>query len=336
MSRLLALVAAVALVAGAFVLRERLDERTSAPGSADGESTAGAQTLVCAADLRAACDMLEEEGITVRIEPAGQTVEALVADPTAAPDLWLVPQPWPEIARIESGSDVPADEDVSEVLAISPLVFAGFTERLETLESAACGGELTWRCLGEQAGTPWAALGLEDAGTAVVRPGHLDPTSSATGLLVLGSAVASFAGQTDLNRNDLNADAFAAWFSRLESAIPEFTPASGSQVVDMLTRGPASYDVVGTTAAEANSLLDAAPGGPAQISTRPGAATAEVVLVAFDADPRDALDRLGEPLRGAMQDAGWEVATASPVSEDGVPGAGFLVALQERWEEVAR
>jgi hypothetical protein len=224
------------------------------------------------------------------------------------------------------------------VLARSPLVLVGFSERLEALE-AVCAGEVTWRCLGERAGEPWIDLGLGDAGSAVLRPGHLDPTVSAMGLLVLGQAVSSFFGRTDLNRNDLDSEDFAAWFSRLESAIPEFKPRSGSLVTDMLTLGPASYDVVGTTEAEASTLLDAAAGGPRpiEIVASEPAATADVVLVAFDGSVDDALGRLGDPLRAALEDSGWGVEDDASLPEDaGLPSAGFLVALQERWEEVAR
>jgi hypothetical protein len=333
MSRLLALVAAVAMVVGAFALREWLDARP-APEVPSEPST----SLVCAAELGAACERLAEtEGLEVRTAAAGDTVIALAANPDAAPDLWLVPAPWPEVAQIRRGGDPAGAPEVSQVLARSPLVLVGFTERLETLEEF-CSGEVTWRCIGEQAGTPWSELGLPDAGAAVLRPGHRDPTTSAAGLLVLGQAAAAFFGGTDLNRGDLDSEDFAAWFTRLESAIPEFSPASGSMVTDMLTRGPASYDVVGTTEAEATQLLEAAPAGPRPIEVRPSSppASADVVLVAFDGDVEGALERVGEPLRAALADTGWKVEADPSLPEDaGLPSAGFLVALQERWEEVA-
>ncbi len=346
MSRVLALVAAVAMVAGAFILRDWLDARAESSGSTGSDGPDASETsaiLACAAELGTVCERVEESGavrgLTLRVEAAGDTVTALTADAEAGPDLWLVPAPWPEVAAIARGTD-PAEMDVSEVLARSPLVLVGFTERLEILETV-CAGPVSWKCLGDHAGQPWSDLGLSDAGNAVLRPAHLDPTASATGLLVLGSAVSSFAGRTDLNRNDLDTEEFADWFTQLESAIPEFTPASGSLITDMLTRGPASYDIAGTTEAEANSLLETAAGGPRPIEVRPSepTATADVLLVAFDWEggAEDAVSRLGDPLRAALADNGWQVEDDPSLPEDaGLPSAGFLVALQERWEEVAR
>lgn len=341
MARVIALIVAVAMVAGALFLRERL-ERPSTPVSAEDGDQSGPPTLACAAELRAACEAVaaDRSDLTLRVEPAGDTL-AVIADAAGdPPELWLVPQPWPEMAAIvRDGAGTPGGiGEQSPVLARSPLVLVGFQERLEVL-APVCGGEVTWRCLGEQAGRPWSELGL-DAGTGTVRPGHLNPTTSATGLLVLGAAVTSFAGRTDLNRNDLATETFTAWFTALESAIPGFTPTSGSLVRDMLTRGVASYDVVGTTEAEASGLLAVAPPGPQPLEQRPSEplATADIVLVALpDAGGLD--QRLAEELRDALAETGWQVegADGPPLSEGaGLPSAGFLLALQERWEEVAR
>jgi hypothetical protein len=326
MSRVLSLLAAVLLVTGAMVLRDRLERRAQADTAA--------LSVTCATELAAACERLEESGVTVQVEAAGDTVAALAGDQAEGPDLWLVLAPWHEIARARGAT---AQSDVSGVLARSPLVLAGFTERLDALEPA-CEGPVTWRCLGEQAGTPWRDLGLEEAGPAVVRPGHLDPSTSASGLLVAGSAVVSFAGRTDLDGADLDDEALAAWFARLQAAVPEFRPASGSQLTDMLTRGPASYDVVGTTEAEAALLLGDPGSRPQQVQVLRAepVATADVVLVSFSGDVDEALDALGEPLDQGLMAAGWRVGPGPSLPDDaGLPDPGFLVQLQDRWREVA-
>lgn len=352
----------VALVAGAFYLRARLDD---APAAAR-EATSVAPTervpgpleeepsdplLICAEELAAACDALEQDPdipYRTQVQAAGDTVAALLEGDR--PELWLVPAPWPEIAQILVDSAPPAQgaaqpppaPEVSEPFARSPLVLVGFAERLSALQSV-CDGSVTWSCIGERAGTPWAELGMREA-SGRLRPGHLDPTQSASGLLVLASAVTSYTGRADLNRNDLDTEEFADWFANLESAVPDFAPPSGSQVTEMLTRGLASYDVIGTTQAEATLRLDNAPDGPLEIQvlTPQPVTTADVVLVSFGAagDLEEAQRSLTVPLAAALTDSGWVADPAgenmSLLEDAGLPDAGFLIALQERWEEVAR
>lgn len=362
MSRVLAVLVSVALVVGAFSIRARLDDAPAAaeqpgpgapseraPGPLQGEPTT--PRLVCADELAVACRSLQQDPETpyaIEVEAAGDTVEALVDG--EQPDLWLVPAPWPEVAEILVADAAPAGSaaagaqpEVSEPLARSPLVLAGFRERRDALQPVCGASGITWSCIGEQAGTPWTELGLPDA-VGSLRPGHLDPTRSASGLLVLGSAAASRLGRTDLNRNDLDAEAFVDWFANLESEVPSFSPSSGSQVTEMLTRGLASYDIVGTTQAEATLRVDNAPLGPPEIVvfTPDPISTADVVLVSFGAPGglEQAQAALGEPLDVALAGSGW-VTPSSPgadtLPEDaGLPDAGFLVALQDRWREVAR
>jgi len=362
MSRVVAVLVSVALVTGAFYLRARLDNAPAAvqptspaaateraPGPLQGDPAE--PRLVCADELAAACTALGDDPevpYTVDLQAAGDTVEALASG--EAPDLWLVPAPWPQVAALLVDAAPPAEgaaqpapaPEVSEPLARSPLVLAGFVERLAALQPV-CGGSVTWSCIGEQAGTPWTELGMPDA-SGSLRPGHLDPTTSASGLLVLASAVTSHAGRTDLNRQDLASEEFIAWFTNLESEVPDFAPSSGSQVTEMLTRGLASYDVIGTTQAEATLRLDNAPDGPLEIQVLipEPVTTADVVLVSFGAAGglEGARQSLDEPLAAALADSGWVTdlaGDATPLPADaGFPDAGFLVALQERWQEVAR
>lgn len=328
MSRVLSLLAAVVLVAGALVMRGWIERRA--------EAGTTAPSLTCATELRAACERLEQAGVTVRVEPAGVTAARTLGgddDQDGRPDLWLVLAPWGELPEVRDA----AEPDVSPVLARSPLVLAGFADRLEEL-APACGGTVDWRCIGLQAGRPWRDLGLESAGNATVRPGHLDPSSSASGLLVLGSAASSFAGG-DLDAAALDDEEFAAWLARLKAAVPEFQPASGSQLVDMLTRGPASYDVVGTTEAEAALLLGDPGSRPFQVSvlrTEP-VTTADVVLVAFEGSAQEAVDALGEPLDEGLMATGWRVGQGpSPAAATGLPDAELLAELRDRWQEAGR
>lgn len=368
MSRVFALLVAVALVGGAFYLRDWIEARERDTGEAgtqeNGEQVEGGQgeqagtlALVCATEVADACQRLAAADtgadLEVDVAPAGRTLQQLVAAPDTAEaglDLWLVPDPWPamvQILRDPALPDLLGEADVSPVIARTPLVLVAFSERADALRPV-CTGEVTWRCLGERAGTPWTDLDLQAPGS--VRPGHLDPTRSATGLLVLGQAVSSFFGRSDVSLADLQSDEFSAWFRRLETAVPGFDPASGSQLTEMLTRGLASYDVIGATEAEAASRLSTAAGGPQSLEMLDSepVASADLVLVALPAagGPERALEQVGDPLGKALGEMGWRVeggpvdpvvADRPPLPEDsGLPDAGLLVALQQRWEEVSR
>ncbi len=94
MRRVLALVAAAAMIAGALFLRSALDDRKEEKGRV--------YSLVCAEDLAAACDEVRDAypgRVEVTIEPAGVTADRLVGagDADFGLDGWLVTAPWREI-----------------------------------------------------------------------------------------------------------------------------------------------------------------------------------------------------------------------------------------------
>lgn len=345
MSRVLALVASVALVVGALVATDQIE--IGGFGDGGGRGPVEDLAVTCATELRAACEALREDGVDVTVEPAGRTAEALAGPASERPSLWLVPAPWPDVAALQQGPGAGEAPDVSAPLARSPLILAVREDRGQVLDSA-CGGQLDWNCLGSVAGEPWSEVGGSFSGT--VRPGHLDPTQSATGLLVLGQAATSFARRVDLGLADLDRDDFLDWFAQLEEAVPDFDPPTGSQLEEMVLRGTASFDVVGTTEAEAARLLARAGSRPDLPVVRYAdpVASADVVLAAYpgSAGVDRALEQIGDRVREALGGSGWRVdgqppsvgvANPAPLPDtSGLPSAGFLVALAARWQEVTR
>ena len=93
MRRVLAVVAAAAMIAGALFVRSALDDRKEEKGRV--------YSLVCAEDLAPACDEVRNAypgRVDVTIEPAGVTADRLVgADDDPGLDGWLVTAPWREI-----------------------------------------------------------------------------------------------------------------------------------------------------------------------------------------------------------------------------------------------
>ncbi len=356
LKRLLALAVAVGLVAGAFALRDRI-QGDDAPDR-DGDIGGQALRLTCSPEVADACEAVaaDHDEIAVTVEPAGATAARLTATDVDALDPgldgWLVPAPWPQQvdeARARAGSAPLFADAGGPPLARSPLVLAVWDDRAEVL-GPACGGEITWRCLGDVAGRRWADLGGPPT-WGPVKPGHDPPDTSATGLDVVGQAVTSYFGRSDVSANDFADDAFRAWFTQLEDAVPTFSPAAGSAFEQLLIVGPAAFDAVGTTEAQAAPLLERSPARSSALTLLypSPVATADVVL-GLPAGRR-AAERLASILRGpdgeaALAAGGWRVEgqPAAPgipdqpalPSDDGLPSAGALAALRQLWQEVIR
>ncbi len=347
----MALLVAVAMVGLALFVRGRLDD--------DGGSESGGRTVrvLCSSDLDAACDELAAtvDDLDVAVEPAGTTAERLVALSDADVgdldfDAWLVPAPWPEMVRgeRERAGLAPVLDEPTDPVARSPLVLAVWNDRAEAL-AGRCGKSISWRCIGDVAGTDWADLGGEPTWGAV-KPGHGDPTQRARGLLVAGQAATDFFGTREFSRADLETDEFRAWFSRLEGAVPTFDPAAGSPFEQMLVAGPAAFDVVGTTESQAGpSLAAAAPARRDALSLLYPApvATADLVVVPSVGGRSEAIERLtGDEARRVLAEAGWRVEGVPPAdgvasdpplpSGNGMPEPGVLRALQTTWQDVVR
>ncbi|HEX2191876.1 MAG TPA: substrate-binding domain-containing protein [Acidimicrobiales bacterium] len=340
--RVLAVVAAAAMIAGSLAIRSAIDR--------DRSDAAQVLRLTCATELDAACRRIaaDDDRVELTVEPAGVTADRL-ATLDAAPDLdgWLVAAPWPEIVdgQRRARALAPLFSAERPTVARSPLVFVIWRDRFAAL-SPRCPAPASpgWRCLGEAAATPggWAAVGGRPE-WGPVKPGHASPDTDGVGLLVLGQAVVGFFGRTDLSSADLDDEAFTRWFAALERAVP---PAAGSPLESMLVVGPAAFDAAGTTEAEAVPLISRSARGDALTLLYPSPmATADVVLATTGGgrEPRSLRERLdSDEGRQALTDTGWRVGSGSRpdlpalAATSGLPSPGFLDALRGRWREVAR
>jgi len=335
--RLLALLAAVALVAGAFVLRARIDDdppsssgpSTTAPDSGDDE----ALRLLCLAELEELCVDLTRRHpeIELLIEDLGASLDRF-ADSSQPADVdgWLTFDPLDDLVveRQQRAQQAPTIDSASDPLAASPLVLVGFRERIDALV-ASCDGELTWRCLGEIAGRAWGDVGGSSSWGAI-EPGHESPVETASGLLVLGQAVVSYFGTTNLSANIELADgSFRSWLRNLERSVPDF----GTAVVDplglLLTRGAAMYDAVGAIDAIARPTVErSAKRDDLVILTPTPLATATIVLASGSP--------AGDDLRALIESDVAEWGDQPPAAGTGLPSGGVLDALASLWREVTR
>jgi hypothetical protein len=330
MRRVLALVAAAAMVAGSLAVRSRLDRNQ--------EDAANPLRVVCAAELGPVCDTVRRTTAQVTVEPATTTADRLGRSTAedAGVDGWLVPAPWPQIVdgRRRQGGQNPLFGDVGPPLARSRLALVVSRALVDRL-TPRCGPAIGWKCLGEAAA----------AAPPQAKPGHPDPTTDGFGALIVGQAAAAFFGRTDdLSTLDLDNPDFDRWFRALERAAP--APVSGaSRLNEMLGTNFAAYDAVGAIEAEALPILNAAAASNRVALLYPSPmATADVVLAAGGGASSRRVREVagGDDVRRALASAGWRVDGVTPRDDvalppaNGLPSPGFLDALRSRAEEVRR
>lgn len=328
LARLVAVVAAVAMVVGAVALRSRLDE--------DEERSATVLRLACSTELAPACrELAAADGrLQVSVETAGTTAERVAgAAADTGFDGWLVAGPWPTFVaetRQRAGRD--ALLETGPVLARSPIGLLVWPDRAAVL-TPRCGGTIDWRCLGEVAGTRWSDFGGPEP-WGPVKPGH-PPIETAEGLAVVAAATVGFFGRSDVSRVDLGNDGYREWLARLERNLGGRPVAP---VEAMLLQGPAAFDAVGAIEAVAAPLLDrsARADKPTAIYPSP-MATADVVLGTVPGPAGELLVELvsGGTGRTALLRNGWRPADA-PDAASALPAAGVLDAIREVVGEVVR
>jgi hypothetical protein len=346
MKRLLALAAAIVMIGGAVLVRAQLDDEDGS-GPDDRPSGDEEAVLACDPSLAEACARLSDEvdDLEIVVESAAETRARLEAADARPDDVgisgWLTLDPFPTIVaeQRERAGVPPLLGEVAGPLARSPLVLVGWEDREAALRET-CGGELTWRCIGDRAGTPWSDNEGE-SGWGRVEPGIDDIATDATALLIGGQAATSYFGGDTFASNDFD-QGFRAWWSGLWDAIPTFPATRGTVLDQMLAAGRASYDVVGATEAEAVPTVQSSrESDNVTISYPSPMTTADVVLVPVAGAP--GADRVADladddALADVLAAAGWRVEGEDlPEGLDpdvelpaasGLPRAGVLEALR--------
>lgn len=188
MSRVLALIGAVCLIAAAILARALLtdDGEEGDGGGGDGE----ALVVACIPELRAACEAIDRP-MQLSIEAPSETIGRLAAGEDI--DAWVTLDPWPEMAGIVEPRAV---ADPVEPVASDELVLLA---RTNSAEDAGCDDPLTWSCL------------VDALGDSVAVP---EPTAG-LGVLVLGQAATDFFGGP-FAANDFGQPQLADRFALLE------------------------------------------------------------------------------------------------------------------------
>ena len=307
MTRLLAVLAAIGMIAGAFVYRYGVPGGGSDGngGAGGGDGDGGESAIVCAAELGAAvCDAID--GAVV--EPAGETADRLIAARTTEESAiggWVAPGPWPAMV------------DDARTRASRPKLFATSSTALADApivavirkgqQPAGCAPEVTWKCLGDAAQAPTFRIG----GDA--------PTTS-TGLFLRAAAVSGFFGRTDWAINDLDEQPESrTWLDNLNQRLAQ-APGFGAGSLESfrLQRGSASVYVSGGAAANNQ-------GGNVEFDVRTPT-PAVTVAVAYTRAARNGRDLDVGRLRDPLGQAGWQVRPNAKT--EGLPSPGVLLALR--------
>jgi len=331
-TRVLAAAVAVAMIIGALAVRSRLDDEQRA-------DVANSTATVCVTELADVCRQVLGEGAGVTIAPGWRTFDQLLAAPdaeAAGVDAWVAPRPMLDAlaeARTSAGLP-PLFTATTDTLARSPLALVIWSERAPALAEA-CGGEITWSCIGERADEPWVDAG-GSASWGRLKPGFDDPTRSAVGLLVAGQATADRLGRTDWATNDFDEPGFRTWFEGLVSTVDDLAPPSGTPLDRLLAIGPAAYDLVGTTEADATRVARSRDRD--RLTTfYPSPMTTVDVAVATTQDGAGAADAFAAGSGAAFEAAGWRLPGPSdpPLPDtSGTAAPGALVALRALAQEV--
>jgi hypothetical protein len=314
-ARVLAVLAALAMIVGAFVYRYG-SPFDGGGGGTDGSSggDGDAAVVVCAQELGPdVCDAVDADGVEVVVEPASETAKRLIEARTAASAGvagWLAPGPWAAMVNEgrKLGSKAVLFNSKGRNLAETPLVAVSRKGQVPPGCDAAA---MSWRCIG-------------DAGQqSAVRIGA-DPASSSSRLYLRAAALNGLFGNSTWATNDLDAPPEGtpdpnAWLGNLDRRFAE-AAGFGARSLDsfVLQQGSATHFL--TTGAAAKG----AP--PDRFDTRtptPAATIAVTYTAAAQGGHQIDIDAAAKAL-GA---AGWTVQPDARTK--GLPSPGVLLALRE-------
>ncbi len=304
-ARILAVLAALGMIVGAFFYRYGLPGGEDGGGGTGGSGEA-AGAIFCALELGAVCDAIDG----AKVEPAATTAATLIATRSAASAGirgWVAPGPW--AAMVDEGRKLGSKATLfarTQPLATTALVAVARKGQFP----AGCAPP-TWRCIGDAAQDPGFRLGG-------------DPLTSPTGLFSRAAALGGFFGRSNFATNDLDEQPDARpWLDNLNNRLAAAGGfGAGSLGSFVLQQGSARIYLT-TAAAAKTANLD----GNAQFDviapTAPAGITAGFTPTASSGGRIDDA-RVGQALRVA----GWS-AVGPGAKDDGLPSPGVLLALLE-------
>lgn len=233
MSRVLAVVVAIGMVAGALYVRGRIDDDGGGGGRGDG----GGDSLLCAPEVEDACREVSED---VTVEDAATTAERLLTADGLGFEGWVTPGPWPAMVdalRSSAGRPV-LFGDGGQVVASS---------RMGLVAPPDSPGD--WRAVGDAVGGGDLRLGWRNPATGL-------------GVLQAAAFAAGYFDGPDFASNDFD-PAFTGYLGGIEDQ----AAVARDPLERRLQQGVSFAEAVVSFQAEADPLLEgAAPGRRADLA----------------------------------------------------------------------
>lgn len=346
LSRIVALVVAVALVVGALAVRDSRDGDRFVADDGGGDDGQAAATVVCPADLSTLCDAVADALPDVTVDRRPTAATASEAATGAIAEAWLVPASWADVTDDARSRATGGPEPLvrSAPVAISPVRVLGVRSRVGALAEL-CGGsletleQLELSCLAELVDEPWPAPPGE-SGWGRVGVAFLPPETS-TGLDATAAVAASVAG-VDFGARELDERATSEVLRRFAESVAGDERAGPFGLAGRLrSQGPSFASFVVDVEAELGpdeGESGAATGGEGLVGfpARP-ILVAELVVVG---DEEAVVERVADALTSEAgvaalgEQAGWRTGPAT-VTPDGRPDGPSLTALRIAWSDIA-
>lgn len=320
LKRLAAFLGAVALIIGAVLLRQSLDDNSSSSSDSTDTPSGSKTTVICSTELAAVCAVLGKN-YSVTVEPAGRTLDRLSKDGAAYPDAWVTLDPLPgmlDTARTFANLTA-ATTSITAIAEDSPAI-AVPADRSASLTSG-CGSQSVWKCVGANAGRPWTSLDANAKGGDVLA-GLMDPAIEAMGLVTFANAVAGYFGAAQLDTSSWQDSGFRSWLRTFSSNAK--IVATGTTPLSTLLVRKTEVNVAASSTAEIGAVPSQRQGDVAAVAVAP--AIPIVAAVATFTSRGNSVAAKAAPL---LLDAGW-TAAADPQPQ--LP-AGTFVALRALWKD---
>ena len=286
--------------------------------------------LTCATEVGDVCRSLASKSLVVTVEAPGVTADrlaTLAAGTDPGFDGWVAAAPWADI--VKSGRNSAGLAPVTGAplsVGATRVALALWRDRGIALRGA-CGGTLTWKCVGEAAGRHSWAANTGDAAWGDVKIALADPGIDSGGLESLGAATAGFAGSTAFVLANLQQNpVYVAWRGWIFHAVPQPSP----DLAGMLSHGPAAADMYLGLGAPMSAVVAASP----------RRADVEVVYLSPVFDVVETLTAatgsrgsIPVDLAGALRRAGWSQDSPSPTPP---PSSDALAQLRQMWQDTPR
>lgn len=326
MKRAAALAAAIALVAVALLVRDKLDSDSTLAGR-----------LECSTEFVETCAKIgrDHPGIDINLQNPFETTRRM-ADPEGGDDpgfdAWLVSKSYAEIAigNLERVARTPLITAPGSALAHSPLTFFINPERFAVLEQH-CGGAISWACIvSASEARNWADIGGDPA-WGEFKP-HIPEPTQTPGLVALGNLATVRIAPEPVDAIAIGDESFVRDLSALSSA--QRDASSPLSAIANLAVSPATYNLVAALEVDGSQFEESGPGAALHRVVPPGGAAAEAVVVGRSGSPAgdDLVELVESKGRGMLASHGWRQGPASDFSP--LPSTGALITLISQWEEL--